>query len=64
MSEATGMEARTIHRLLESDPQAFAFKRNLENTFDCDLLVVDESSMGDILLMQSLLNAVPTGLHC
>ncbi|WP_299654950.1 ATP-dependent RecD-like DNA helicase [uncultured Jannaschia sp.] len=59
MSEATGMEARTIHRLLEFDPRAFAFKRNLEHPLECDLLVVDESSMVDVLLMQSLLNAVP-----
>ncbi|WP_299822075.1 ATP-dependent RecD-like DNA helicase [uncultured Jannaschia sp.] len=59
MSEATGMEARTIHRLLEFDPHVFAFKRNLEHPLECDLLVVDESSMVDVLLMQSLLNAVP-----
>ena len=61
MTEATGMEARTIHRLLEFDPQTFAFKRTLESPLDCDLLVIDESSMVDVLLMQSLLNAVPDG---
>ncbi|WP_432256746.1 SF1B family DNA helicase RecD2 [Limimaricola sp. AA108-03] len=61
MTEATGREARTIHRLLEFDPQAFGFKRDRENPLDCDLLVVDESSMVDVLLMQSLLNAVPDG---
>ena len=60
MTEATGMEAKTIHRLLEFDPKAFGFKRNDENPLDCDLLVVDESSMVDVLLMQSLLKAVPT----
>lgn len=59
MTEATGREAKTIHRLLEFDPQAFGFKRDRENPLDCDLLVVDESSMVDVLLMQSLLNAVP-----
>lgn len=59
MTEATGMEAKTIHRLLEFDPKAFGFKRDLENPLDCDLLVVDESSMVDVLLMQSLLKAVP-----
>ena len=59
MSEATGMEARTIHRLLEFDPKAFAFKRNEESPLDCALLVVDEASMVDVLLMQSLLKAVP-----
>ena len=59
MSEATGMEAKTIHRLLEFDPKAFAFKRNEESPLDCQLLVVDETSMVDVPLMQSLLRAVP-----
>lgn len=59
MTEATGMEAKTIHRLLEFDPKAFGFKRDEENPLDCDLLVVDESSMVDVMLMQSLLKAVP-----
>lgn len=60
MTEATGMEAKTIHRLLEFDPKAFGFKRNDESPLDCDLLVVDESSMVDVLLMQSLMKAVPS----
>jgi len=60
MTEATGMEAKTIHRLLEFDPKAFGFKRNDENPLECDLLVVDESSMVDVLLMQSLMKAVPS----
>jgi exodeoxyribonuclease V alpha subunit len=59
MTETTGMEARTIHRLLEFDPKAFGFKRNEESPLECDLLVVDESSMVDVLLMQSLMKAVP-----
>ena len=59
MTEATGMEARTIHRLLEFDPKKFGFKRNEDNPLECDLLVIDESSMVDVLLMQSLLKAVP-----
>ena len=59
MSEATGMEARTIHRLLEVDPKAGGFRRGPDNPLDCDLLVVDETSMVDILLMHSLLKAVP-----
>lgn len=59
MTEATGMEAKTIHRLLEFDPKAFGFKRGDENPLECDLLVVDESSMVDVMLMQSLLKAVP-----
>ena len=59
MSEATGMEARTIHRLLEFDPKTFGFKRDADNPLECDLLVVDEASMVDVSLMQSLLKAVP-----
>lgn len=60
MAEATGMEARTIHRLLEFDPKACGFERNDENRLDCDLLVIDESSMVDVSLMQSLLKAAPS----
>ena len=59
MSEATGMEAKTIHRLLEVDPKTFCFRRREGNPLDCDLLVMDESSMVDVLLMQALLQAVP-----
>lgn len=59
MTEATAMEAKTIHRLLEVDPKSFGFKRDETNPLDCDLLVVDESSMVDVPLMQSLLKAVP-----
>src|SRR5487761_2623768 len=49
MTEATGFEAKTIHRLLEVDPKAGGFKRNAENQLECDLLVVDESSMVDVM---------------
>lgn len=59
MTEATGLEARTIHRLLEFDPASAGFKRSEENPLACDLLVIDESSMMDVPLMQSLLKAVP-----
>lgn len=59
MAEATGKEAKTIHRLLEFDPRGFRFKRDGDNPLECDLLVVDETSMVDVLLMQSLLKAVP-----
>jgi exodeoxyribonuclease V alpha subunit len=59
MTEATGFEAKTIHRLLEVDPKAGGFKRNEGNALDCDLLVVDEASMVDVPLMQALLRAVP-----
>jgi exodeoxyribonuclease V alpha subunit len=59
MTEATGFEAKTIHRLLEVDPKAGGFKRGDENPLDCDLLVVDETSMVDVMLMQALMKAVP-----
>ena len=59
LSESTGLEARTIHRLLEADPRAGGFKRGEENPLHCDLLVVDETSMVDVLLMRSLLRALP-----
>jgi exodeoxyribonuclease V alpha subunit len=59
MIEATGFEARTIHRLLEVDPKAGGFKRNEQNPLACDLLVVDEMSMVDVPLMQALLRAIP-----
>jgi exodeoxyribonuclease V alpha subunit len=59
MTEATGVEAKTIHRLLEVDPRSGGFKRNADNSLDCDLLVVDEASMVDVMLMQALLNATP-----
>lgn len=59
MTEATGFEAKTIHRLLEVDPKAGGFKRGLDHPLDCDLLVVDESSMVDVMLMQALLKALP-----
>ena len=59
MTEATGFEARTIHRLLEVDPKSGAFKRDADNPIDCDMLVVDEASMVDVLLMQSLMKAIP-----
>jgi len=58
MTEATGMEAKTIHRLLEYSPEE-GYKRNKTNTLDGDVLIVDESSMIDIILMYSLLKAIP-----
>ncbi len=59
MTEATGFEAKTIHRLLEVDPKAGGFKRGTDNPLDCDLLVVDETSMVDVMLMQALMKAIP-----
>jgi exodeoxyribonuclease V alpha subunit len=59
MTEATGFEAKTIHRLLEVDPKRGGFKRDGDYQLDCDLLVVDEVSMVDVMLMQALMKAVP-----
>lgn len=60
MAEASGHEARTIHRLLEFSPQTGGFKRNSENPLEADLVVVDEASMIDTFLMYHLLQAVPS----
>ena len=59
LSETTGLEAKTIHRLLEVEPATGRFARNESNPLKCDLLIIDESSMMDVLLMHSLLKAVP-----
>lgn len=60
MAEITGMKASTIHSLLEFDFNIGGFKRNRDNPLDCDLLIVDEASMIDTVLMFSLLKAIPT----
>lgn len=60
MTEATGFAAKTIHRLLEYSLQKGGFQRNEDKPLDCDVLVIDESSMIDTLLMYHLLKAVPT----
>lgn len=59
MHEQTGLEAKTIHRLLEIDPKHGGFSKNEENPLACDLLVVDETSMVDVPLMNALTKAVP-----
>ena len=59
LSISAGLEAKTIHRLLEFEPQTFGFKRCRENPLETDLLVIDEASMVDIALMNRLLAAVP-----
>lgn len=61
LSESTGLEAKTIHRLLEY--QNSGFSRNASNPLDCDLLVADETSMMDVQLMSKLLQALPAGAH-
>ena len=59
LAESTGREAKTIHRLLEFDPGIGTFRRGRENPLDADLVVVDETSMVDVVLMNRLLQAVP-----
>ena len=59
MSEATGHEAKTLHRLLEFSPKDGGFKRDEENTLEADAVIVDEASMVDTTLMYYLLKAVP-----
>jgi exodeoxyribonuclease V alpha subunit len=59
LSESTGLEAKTVHRLLVFDPKEGQFTKNRENPLDCDVLVLDESSMMDLSLMNRLIQAVP-----
>ncbi|MCG6862547.1 MAG: ATP-dependent RecD-like DNA helicase [Chromatiaceae bacterium] len=59
LSESTGVVAKTIHRLLEFDPQTMGFKRDQYRPLETDLVVVDEASMVDVALMNQLLRAVP-----
>jgi len=59
MSEATGHEAKTIHRMLECNLRKGGFQKNEDDPLDCDLLIVDEASMIDTLLMHHLLKAIP-----
>src|SRR5438128_6679639 len=58
LTETTGVEAKTIHRLLGIDPGTGRFSRNESNPLACGLLVVDETSMVDVPLMHSLVRAV------
>jgi exodeoxyribonuclease V alpha subunit len=65
MTEAAGFEAKTIHRLLEigytADESDLIFQRNEENPIEADVIIIDEMSMVDILIMNHLLRAVPSG---
>lgn len=65
MTEATGMEAKTIHRLLEygKTDKGIGFKKNRKNPLEGDVLIVDEFSMVDIVLFYALLQAVPTSMR-
>jgi len=59
LSETTRMTAKTIHRLLEFDAKRFSFRHNQDHPLSCDVLIIDESSMIDIVLLYHLLKAVP-----
>jgi len=59
MQETTGREAKTVHRLLKFNPRSFGFDHHEENPLDADVLIVDEVSMVDIGLFQSILAALP-----
>ncbi|KJU87283.1 recombinase D [Candidatus Magnetobacterium bavaricum] len=59
MQESTGCEAKTLHRLLEFSPKSGSFKRNDQTPLEADLVVVDEASMIDTVLMYHFLKAVP-----
>ena len=61
MSEATGREAKTLHRLLEFSGEEGKFMRNEQNPLSCDCVIVDEMSMVDAFLMRSLLRALRPG---
>ncbi|HBA47531.1 MAG TPA: ATP-dependent RecD-like DNA helicase, partial [Lachnospiraceae bacterium] len=62
MTEATGLEAKTIHRLLECKPPE-GYGKNEENPLEGDVLIVDECSMIDIVMMNSLLKAIPVNMR-
>lgn len=63
MTESTGEEAVTIHRLLDYNPRAGGFQRHRENPLDVDILIVDEASMVDLVLMDRLLDAMDPRSH-
>lgn len=59
LTETTGIEAKTIHRLLDFDPQTYGFKHDQHNPLPLDVLIIDESSMLDLTLFYALLKAIP-----
>jgi exodeoxyribonuclease V alpha subunit len=61
MSEATGAEAKTIHRLLEYSGESGTFTRTEDNPLDADCVIADETSMIDLILMRALLKAIRPG---
>ena len=63
MNEATGWEAKTIHRLLEYSPHKGGFKKDEGDPLEADVVIIDETSMVDTLLMSHLLKAIPSHAH-
>jgi len=63
MNEATGWEAKTIHRLLEYSPRKGGFKKDQDDPLEADVVIIDEASMVDTLLMYHLLKAIPSDAH-
>jgi exodeoxyribonuclease V alpha subunit len=63
MAEATGWEAKTIHRLLEYTPQRGDFKKNQSDPLEAEVVIIDETSMVDVLLMYHMLKAIPAQAH-
>jgi exodeoxyribonuclease V alpha subunit len=63
LSEATGVEAKTIHRLLEFQAASGGFARSAAHPLECDVLVADETSMVDVPLMHRLIQALPERVH-
>ncbi len=63
MNEATGWEAKTIHRLLEYSPRKGGFKKGHDDPLEADVVIIDETSMVDTLLMYHLLSAIPAHAH-
>ena len=59
LSEVTGREAKTVHRLLEYDPVTHLFRRNPESPLDCDVVIIDEASMLDVSMTNILMHAIP-----
>lgn len=59
LSESTGLEAKTLHRLLEFEPKTFQFRKNAESPLFADWIVIDEVSMVDVMMMHHLLKAIP-----
>jgi exodeoxyribonuclease V alpha subunit len=59
LSDTTGIAAKTVHRLLEFDPKQLSFRRNQDHPLEADYCVIDEASMMDVVLMNSLLRAIP-----